>query len=205
MSLALHAGFGWWVLQANLLKSQAAVAPPIADQRMLVQLFTLLPPNIQGAPPRTAQAQVQSPGSRQVRQSARLPRFESATGQPTSGQPPAGARPGLGKVGTLVPAAPVKASPALNLDLSRAAMSAELQRRKSPLAAAVDAVQSENSQTPEARAFAKLAPVPSGIASETIMADGSRFIKFSGGGCMRVVNPSSRLHDDTRKPVVETC
>ena len=94
---------------------------------------------------------------------------------------------------------------ALNLDASQAIKSVELQCRQSGLSAAVDAMQSEHSRDPEARAFARLAPVHPSMVSETIMADGTRLIKFSKGGCMRVVNPSSRLHDDVRKSGMENC
>jgi hypothetical protein len=105
----------------------------------------------------------------------------------------------------MTPAAAALPPAVLNLDLSRAAKTAESQRRKSGLATAIDATQGENSQTPEKWAFAKLAPADSSIVSERIMADGSRLIKFSAGGCMRFVNPSSRSLDDVRKPVMETC
>ena len=205
LSLALHAGFGWWALQTNPAKPEAAAAPRVTNQPILVQLLTLFQPKTQAAPLPDAKAQLQSAGNQRLRKSALLPRSESAADQPAPTPHPADAMTQLGKDQTLMPAAAAQISPALNLNLSRTVTSAEIQRRKSPLAAAADAAQTENLQTPEVRAFAKFAPVASGISSETITADGTRLIKFSGGACMRVVNPSSRSPDDIRKPVTETC
>ena len=204
VSLLLHAGFGWWALKVDSLKPSIP-AHPIADQRMLVQLLTLPASNNPNAAVPDRPIPAHTPGKRRIQQFALTPNSELARGQPTPLQLSAGARVSLGEVQTLTPAAPAQALPILNLDTSRAVTAVEQQRRKSTLASAVDAAQSENSQTAEARAFVKLAPAGSNIVSETIMADGSRLIKFSAGGCMRVVNPSSRNHDDIRKSTMENC
>ena len=192
-------------MQVDLPEALPSAAQPMTDQRMQVQLLTLPPAIDQNALAPDAPVQVQSSGKRPSRKSALTTIFKPASGRPAQAQLPIYARERTDEVQTLTPSAPVQTPPVLNLDTSRAVTSAELQRRKSPLAAAVDASQSENSQALQARAFARLAPGGSSIVSETIMADGSRLIKFSAGGCMRVVNPSSRNHDDIRKSVMQSC
>ena len=213
LSLAVHAGLGWWALQVDSPKPSIAAAPPRAEKRLQVQLLTLPPPDSQNALVPSAKVALKTAGKSQIRKPALTPQPEPASSEPALVPLQAGERANSGEVQTLTPtstptptpAAPAQALPSLNLDSSRTITSAESKRRKSPLASAVDAAQSENSQTPEARAFAKLAPAGSNIVSETIMADGSRLIKFSAGGCMRVVNPSSRNHDDIRKSTMENC
>jgi hypothetical protein len=93
----------------------------------------------------------------------------------------------------------------LNLDLGPALQAVERQRSKSPLAAAVDAQQAQTARSVTARAFSALdAPSSSGVSDATL-SDGTRLVKFSGGGCMRIPNPAARSIDDTRKPLTERC
>ena len=93
----------------------------------------------------------------------------------------------------------------LELSLGAVTQTIERQRRQLPLASAVDAQQMQTGAAKIPSAFSRLDPVSSNIVEETIMADGGRVIRFSGGGCMRMHNPLSRSNDDIRKPVMENC
>ena len=101
--------------------------------------------------------------------------------------------------------APSGSGAKLNLDLQAALQAAERLRSKSPLAAAVDAQHAQNARSTTARAFSVLDTPSSSIVSETVMSDGTRLVKFSGGGCMRMPNPAARSFDDVRKPSMESC
>jgi hypothetical protein len=210
-SLAVHLALGWWVLRSNPPRQGGGVQPLVSTPRLLVQLIALPPdktPATGAVSEPNLQRSVNVRQAGQGRQAQSAPAVSSLEITPplqAQGQEPASASQSVSEAPAMPPAAAAQPPAVLNLDLSRAAKTAESQRRKSGLATAIDAIQIENSQTPEKRAFAKLAPTPSSIVSETIMVDGSRLVKFSAGGCMRMVNPSSRSLDDVRKPVMETC
>jgi hypothetical protein len=204
-SLAAHVALGWWVLHSNP-SARGTVDPPVtASERLVVQFILPLRDKTPAAGALSEPVVQPSVNGRQSRRAPKVLNLETTPRVQGQGQQPASALQTFNEAQAMTPAAPSQGPALLNLDLSRAAKSAELQRRKTGLSGAVDAMQKEISQTPETRAFTKLAPVASGIVSETIMADGSRLIKFSAGGCMRVVNPSSRSPDDTRKSVMENC
>lgn len=210
-SLAVHLVFGWWALRSSPDAQWRVDQPVPSSQRLLVQLIApsiTLPPD--KAPAFEDLSALLTDSSVNMRQTRRASSVLSPRTRPQrQGQDSAGASQSTGgEQVTTQPATvqtPAQAPASLNLDIGQAAKAAGQQRRKSGLSAAVDAIQSGNSHVPETRAFARLAPVDSGIVSETIMVDGTRRIKFSAGGCMRVVNPSSRQHDDIRKSVMENC
>ena len=93
----------------------------------------------------------------------------------------------------------------LNLDLGSALQAVERQRSRSPLAAAVDAQQTQTTRSVAARAFSVLDAPSSNIVSDAILSNGTRLVKFSGGGCMRLPNPAARSLGDIAKPVMELC
>lgn len=204
-SLVIHVAFGWWILRGGSSGKDGVIQQAAAPQRLLVKLIApmpdsttevgvlselVLPPSVNGG------------AARRTTSASKLainPRL-----QPEE-QQPAGAAQSFSEAQVKTPASLSQTPKVLNLDLSPTVKSTDLQRRKAGLSAAVDAMQSENSQTTETRAFSRLAPAASSIVSETIMADGSRMIKFSAGVCMHVVNPSSRSPDDMRKPVIKNC
>ncbi len=216
-SLAVHLALGWWALCSSPNGQARVDQAVVSAQRMVVQLTDPLPLQSKTPALKTLSALETEPSAnvRPARRANTVLKPEANPGQQGQRQ---GQGQGQGSVdasqsisGAQVvtqPATvqtPAQAPAALNLDTSRAAKSVELQRRKSGLSAAVDAMQSENAHVPETLAFARLAPAGSSIVSETIMADGTRLIKFSAGGCMRVVNPSARHHDDIRKSAMENC
>ena len=198
LSVSVHLALSGWLLRSE--RAELPVAKPLGapERRLSLQLLTQ-PVNKGLAPSQSTATETLQAAVRSAKRTGAL------TSPELTAEPQAPVQHGLTEVQTPSSAATTPALPALNLDLSRAVKSTELQRRKSPLAGAIDAQQSENSRTPEQRAFAKLAPRGSSIVSETLMADGTRLIKFSAGGCMRLVNPSSRHFDDMRRPGVETC
>ena len=93
----------------------------------------------------------------------------------------------------------------LQLGLGRKALDADRKARQAPLASAVDASQAQSAPSKVARAFAPLEAPSSNIIEETMLTDGGRMVRFSGGGCMRMPNPASRSYDDIRKPTMTNC
>ena len=93
----------------------------------------------------------------------------------------------------------------LQLGLGRKALDADRKARQAPLASAVDASQVQAAPSKIARAFAPLAAPSSTIVEETMLADGGRMVRFSGGGCMKMQNPAARSYDDIRKPAMTSC
>ena len=93
----------------------------------------------------------------------------------------------------------------LQLGLGRMALDADRKARLQPLASAVDASQAQSAPSKVARAFAPLAAPSSTIVEETMLADGGRMVRFSGGGCMKMQNPAARSYDDIRKPAMTSC
>ena len=93
----------------------------------------------------------------------------------------------------------------LQLGLGRMALDADRKARLQPLASAVDASQAQSAPSKVARAFAPSAAPSSTIVEETMLADGGRMVRFSGGGCMKMQNPAARSYDDIRKPAMTSC
>ncbi|MBC7719353.1 MAG: hypothetical protein H7Z77_06120 [Chitinophagaceae bacterium] len=215
VSLALHAAVGWWALHGD--RQNRRILPPAAgEQRLQVVLIpverspSLSPavaptaaPTAASARPRSEQPikrdtllkQNQASNSQTPWIDARTPEATPKTASETT--------PETASASAAVPVPAPKLD--LNLNLSRAAQAADRLRRQSPLAAAVDSQQVQAAPSSVARAFSGLNPVASGIESETTLAGGARLVRFSGGGCMRIPNPSAKEHDDTHKPVVQSC
>ena len=210
LSLGLHVAAGWWLLKSAEHVRMSQAQPSIDQRRLQVTLLTivtqpgLLPPNLAPAPRFEQQLNSQPPKA-QAAQTSRLAAQResgfpiSAAAALDSNTPPKPTSPAA------VEASSHTVQPRLELSLGAAAQATERQRRQSPLASAVDAQQMQTGAAKIASAFSRLDPVSSNIVEETITADGGRVIRFSGGGCMRMPNPSARSNDDIRKPVMENC
>ena len=206
LSLGLHVAVGWWLLQSAGGVRMSAPQPVTDQRRLQVTLVPLvIPPELPApapAPPLERQRKTE-PSQAQAAQTSRLAAQRQAvlpaTAVTDSNTPPKPTSPAV------VEASSQTAQPRLELRLGAAAQAIERQRRQSPLASAVDAQQMQTGAAKIASAFSRLEPVSSNIVEETITADGGRVIRFSGGGCMRMPNPSSRSNDDIRKPVMENC
>jgi hypothetical protein len=207
LSLGLHGAVGWWVLQTDQLAK--LTNPRFAVSELRLQA-TLLPaaarPDLPTPKPPSTQ-----PPERQIkteRSAVRATAMGLQTAERPADRTQAGA---LGSsvapdlTASAVAESRLAVPPKLELNLKAAARAVEQLRSKSPLASAIDAQQMQTGAAKMARAFAKLGSAASNIVEETVMADGGRIIRFSGGGCMRVPNPSSRSFDDVRKPAMETC
>ena len=206
LSLGLHGVAGWWLLQADPPVQRVTVQPATGERRLQV---TLLPVAKQPDPP--APIAANAPATAATPLPKREGRAESSTARVTvtGGETAERELAGVSNAASsLVPPAAggnKALQPRLELNLGAAAKAAERQRSQSPLASAVDAQQMQTGAAKLARAFSKLEAATSNIIEETITADGGRVIRFSGGGCMRMPNPSSRNHDDVRRPGVDTC
>ena len=206
LSLGLHGVAAWWLLQADSPAQRITVQPAAGERRLQVTLLTFANQPYLPAPI-TAKAPVigATPLSKRERSAESSKARMTVTGGETAEREAAtvsNARPSL-----VPPAAggnqPLQ--PQLELNLGAASKAAERQRSQSPLASAVDAQQMQTGATKLARAFSKLEVATSNIVEETITSGGGRMIRFSGGGCMRMPNPSSRNHDDVRRSAMETC
>ena len=211
LSIGLHAAVGWWLLGSAGHVRISAPQPEVAERRFQVTLVPSIPlmslakqPDLP-APLFTARVERKPKTEPSKAQSARTSRLAAqrqavvtATAVLDSNTPPNPTSPAAADTGLAI-------QPKLELGLGGAAQAIERQRRQSPLASAVDAQQLQTSAAKISRAFSGLEPVSSNIVEETMMAGGGRVIRFSGGGCMRMSNPSSRSHDDVRKPTMENC
>ena len=205
LSLGLHGVAAWWLLQRNTPVQRITVQPATGERRLQV---TLLPVAKQPDPPAPIAANAPATAATPLPQ--REGRAEPSTARVTV----TGGETLERELAAVSNAAPSLVPPAaggnqalqprLELNLGAAAKAAERQRSQSPLASAVDAQQMQTGAAKSARAFSKLEAMSS-IAEETVTADGGRLIRFSGGGCMRMPKPSSRNHDDVRKPMMENC
>ena len=227
LSVGFHAALAWFWLggAARPAALRTLLTAPLADQQRLqiVMLPAQTPPKtLQAVPPMTPRiTQPAAPLPAQPSPAApprpRADQKAKPTRQATSDLSTA---PALPKPSSLAAEPPLLAtgqsaevskpaeagsSTGLNLDLGSALQAVERQRSKSPLAAAVDAQQAQNARSVTARAFSALDAPSSSIVSETILSDGTRLVKFSGGGCMRMPNPAARSFDDIRKPLMERC
>lgn len=204
LSLGLHGVAAWWLLHADPPVQRITVPPVAVERRLQVTLLPVAKPA--DVPAALAKAPVipANPLSK------RAGRAESSTARSTLTAGKTAER----ELAAVSIVAPGPAAPAaggnqalqlqLELNLGAASKAAERQRSQSPLASAVDAQQMQTGVAKLARAFSKL-EATSSIAEETITSDGGRLIRFTGGGCMRMPNPSSRNHDDVRKPMMEIC
>ena len=227
LSVGFHAALAWFWLggAARPAALRTLLTAPLVDQQRLqiVMLPAQTPPKtLQAVPPMTPRiTQPAAPLPAQPSPAApprpRADQKAKPTRQATSDLSTA---PALPKPSSLAAEPPLLAtgqsaevskpaeagsSTGLNLDLGPALQAVERQRSKSPLAAAVDAQQAQNARSVTARAFSALDAPSSSIVSETILSDGTRLVKFSGGGCMRMPNPAARSFDDIRKPLMERC
>jgi len=107
------------------------------------------------------------------------------------------------QAGTIAVATP--ATPALQLDLRRAALDAERGRDQASVASAVNAQHGRSPQSSRTSAFSPLSAVPSGMVAETTVAGDARGLQFSGGGCMVFPNAAARAYEDVRKPMMTNC
>ena len=205
LSLGLHGVAAWWLLHADPPVQRITVQPVAEERRLQVTLLPVAKPPDPPAPiAANAPATAATP----------LPKREGKAESSTASITVTGGETGERESAAVSNAAPILVPPAaggnqalqprLELSLGAAAKVAERQRSQSPLARAVDAQQMQTGAAKTARAFSKL-EATSNIVEETITADGGRLIRFSGGGCMRMPNPSSRNHDDVRKPMMENC
>ena len=206
LSLGLHGVAAWWLLHADPPVQRITVQPVAEERRLQVTLLPVAKPPDPPAPiAANAPATAATP----------LPKREGKAESSTASITVTGGETGERESAAVSNAAPILVPPAaggnqalqprLDLNLGAAAKAAERQRSQSPLASAVDAQQMQTGAAKTARAFSKLEAVRSSIVEETITADGGRVIRFSGGGCMRMPNPSARSHDDVRKPMMEIC
>ena len=192
-----------------------ATAPPASDaQRLQVTWVPAAnPPNLI-TPAATAARLTAAQSYRQLqagppkaktelasRMAAQAPVVAPADSVPHSGTP---GQPPLRATASTVESTQA-VQPALDLNLRAAAQATQQQRRKSPLANAVDAQQTEASAAKIARASSAQWGAGSHTVEESVMADGGRVTRFGGGGCMRVPNPASRPYDESRKPMMEKC
>ena len=211
LSIGLHAAVGWWLLRNAGHVRISAPQPEVAERRFQVTLVPIMPlillpkqPDLPAPIPMVRfERQLKTvPSKAQYAQTSRLAAQRQAVVTATavldSNTPPNATSPAAADTGLAI-------QPKLELGLGGAAQAIERQRRQSPLASAVDAQQLQTSAAKISRAFSGLEPVSSNIVEETMMAGGGRVIRFSGGGCMRMPNPSSRSHDDVRKPTMENC
>ena len=231
LSVGFHAAlvWFWWGGTARPAALHTVLPAPLVGQQRLqiVLLPTQTPPQTPALPPSTLRT---TPPTKQLSAPplpAAPPRSvqkAKPTRQATSDLSAASALPTPSSSATEPPSlatgqspdpSPDASQPAqagsstrLNLDLRSALQAVERQRRKSPLAAAVDAQNAQHSQNARsvtARAFSALDSTSSSVVSETILSNGTRLVRFSGGGCMRMPNPAARSLDDVAKPVMERC
>ena len=211
LSVGFHAALAWFWLggAARPAALRTLLTAPLVDQQRLQ--IVMLPAQAPPAAPLPAQPSPAAPPRPRADQKAKPTRQATsdlstapALPKPSSlaAEPPLLA---TGQSAEVSKPAEAGSSTGLNLDLGSALQAVERQRSKSPLAAAVDAQQAQNARSVTARAFSALDAPPSSIVSEAILSDGTRLVKFSGGGCMRMPNPEARSFDDIRKPLMERC
>ena len=100
--------------------------------------------------------------------------------------------------------APVSQS-SLNLSLREALNNAPVQRAPDNLGRLLDARRPRAGPSTVERAFASLSAEDGALLSDTVMPDGSRLVKFSGGTCMRLPNPAAGGFDRSVKPLPYPC
>ena len=194
---------------------RARTAP---EKRLIVQLLPALSGTellSRSTPPaqKTAQKTVQKTalGLNRVKQTAarlgQISQPATSTGTGLADSPAAAPQtePKAPAADTAQAARTAQTSQPLQLGLGRKALDADRKARLQPLASAVDASQAQSAPSKVARAFAPLAAPSSTIVEETMLADGGRMVRFSGGGCMKMQNPAARSYDDIRKPAMTSC
>ena len=226
MSLGFHAAlvWFWWGGTARPAALRTALPAPLENQQRL-QIVMLPTQTAPTAPPITAPPSKQLPAQPSPAAPPRSVQKAKPTGQATSDLSTASALLTPSSLAAEPPPLATGQSPdpspdpspnisqpaqagsrtRLNLDLGSALQAVERQRSRSPSAAAVDAQQAQTARSVAARAFSALDAPSSSIVSEAILSNGTRLVKFSGGGCMRMPNPAARSLGDIAKPVMELC
>ncbi len=232
LSLGFHAAlvWFWWGGTARPAALRTALPAPLENQQRLqiVLLPTQTAPPPPAMPPSTSLA---TPPTKQLSAQplpAALPRSvqkDKPTGQATSDLSTTSALLAPSSLAAEPPPLATGQSPdpspdpspnisqpahagsrtRLNLDLGSALQAVERQRSRSPSTAAVDAQQAQTARSVTSRAFSALDAPSSSIVSDAILSNGTRLVKFSGGGCMRLPNPAARSLGDIAKPVMELC
>lgn len=212
LSLALHVVLGSWVLREGRMEIGLLSNPVLPEQRLSVQL---LPPSEVKAFKPASQPAPPAPPAHQAPDKAR--RIEQPSTRPTPNSRLAGtiaapmpSSPALevqtATIAVATPATPASAAtPALQLDLRRAALEAERGRDQTSVASAMHAQLGRSPQPSSRSAFSHLSAVPSGIVAETTLAGDARVLQFSGGGCMVFANAAARVFEDVRKPMMTNC
>ena len=203
LSIAFHAALVGWALRSAGSNAELPQRPPLADRQLSVKLLpsakasaapaystSLLtslksPPKDRRRPlPATPQTNKESRASALVATPApEVTNQSTSAPQPDSAQPPQ----------------------PLKLEMGRAALSADRDRRQSFVANEVGAKAQQAAESNQPRAFSALNATPSSSTVEARTADGGRLVRFSGGGCMKLPNPAARHYDDVRKPAVGNC
>ena len=192
LSLALHGALGFWVMRGMEPERGTKQRPAETGQRLQVFLLTAkAPSDLPQATPRVDQATRRSTplAERANKNNHQMSAYELA---PPS-TPGASVELSPATIQTAVAGNSPELQPKLDLAVGQAVQAAERQRRQSPLAGAIDAQQAQIAQSSVTRAFSRLNAATSSIVAETILADGGRVIRFSGGSCMRLPKSYSAI------------
>ena len=100
--------------------------------------------------------------------------------------------------------APVS-NPPLNLNFREVPKNERVQRAPDDLGRLLDARRPRAGPSAVERAFAALSADDAAVLSDTVMPDGSRLVRFSGGTCMRFPNPAAGGFDRSVNPLPYPC
>ena len=203
LSIALHAVLCWWVLRSSKGGTELPQRSPPAERRLLIKL--LPPANALTVPPFSSSLPTSPESPRQTRRKELFAAPQPNNASQTSTLALTPAPPVIDPFPVESGSGAIPQAHPLRLELGRAALSADRDRRQSPLANEVDAKAQQAANSNQSRAFSALNTTPSGIVGEATTADSGRLVRFSGGGCMKLPNPAARQHDDVRKPTVGNC